>query len=264
MNARVLLVAALLLGSALTARAEMSILPDIIPTSDRSLATWEQRAPRLERELEAAGLLLGAPIFIRIFKASHELEMWIENTQGFQLFRTYRICEMSGELGPKLAEGDHQAPEGFYTVDADWLNPDSNFHLSFNIGFPNEFDRAHGRTGSLIMVHGGCASVGCFAMTDWRMEEIYILAEAALRSSQRQFDVHIFPFRMDEETLTRKRGSRWYSFWRNLQQGHDAFYQLGRPPVVSVVDGRYQFDLSESGPELEAVAAVTSSDKDST
>jgi murein L,D-transpeptidase YafK len=247
--------------SADRAAADMASLPEIIPTSDRSEAAWQRRAPFLEQELASAGLNLGAPIFIRVFKASRELELWMESDDGFKLFRSYRICEMSGELGPKLAEGDHQAPEGFYSVDASWLNPDSAFHLSFNIGFPNEFDRAHGRTGSLIMVHGGCASAGCFAMTDWRMEEIYILAEAALRSSQQRFDVHIFPFRMSEEKLSARRDSRWYDFWRNLQQGHDHFVEHSRPPQVSVVDGRYEFQAAE---QEGALVLATSSGTDST
>ena len=235
------LVLVLCAGLGMTARADMMRLPDIVPVSERSEIAWARRAAWLEEELETLGLKLGAPIFIRIFKASRELELYLENEAGFKLFRNYRICEMSGELGPKQAEGDHQAPEGFYSVSAEWLNPDSRFHLSFNIGYPNELDRQHGRTGSLIMVHGGCASVGCFAMTDWRMEEIYILAEAALRSSQLAFDVHIFPFRMKEKKLARHRDSPWYEFWRNLQQGHDHFDHHGRPPEVAVDNGRYLF-----------------------
>lgn len=224
-------------------------LPEIIPTSERSEAVWERRAPFLEAELEAAGLKLGAPIFIRVFKASRELELYVENDSGFRLFRTYRICGMSGGVGPKLVEGDEQAPEGFYSVDADWLNPDSRFHLSFNIGYPNDFDRARGRTGSNIMVHGGCASVGCFAMTDWHMEEIYILAEAALRSSQRTFDVHVFPFRMTDEMLTANQESRWSLFWHTLKRGHDYFEQHGRPPRVVMHDGLYDFPQPGSGAE---------------
>lgn len=230
----------LAIGS-LPASADMAGLPDIISVSERSEATWQRRAASLSDELEAASLMLGAPIFIRIFKASRELELWVENAGGFKLFRTYRICEMSGELGPKLSEGDHQAPEGFYAVGPEWLNPESRFHLSFNIGYPNELDQAHGRSGSLIMIHGGCASVGCFAMTDRRMEEIYILAEAALRSSQQSFDVHIFPFRMNEAKLAGHRDSPWYDFWRNLKQGHDYFYQHRRPPEVMVDNGQYLF-----------------------
>lgn len=225
----------------LPARADMIPLPSIVPASERSETAWARRAPWLEAELESQGLSLGAPIFIRIFKASRELELYIENETGFKLFRNYPICEMSGEVGPKLAEGDHQAPEGFYSVSAEWLNPESRFHLAFNIGYPNELDRQHGRSGSLIMVHGGCASAGCFAMTDWRMEEIYILAEAALRSSQQAFDVHIFPFRMQDAKLEHHRDSPWYEFWRNLQQGHDHFDQHGRPPKVAVDGGRYRF-----------------------
>lgn len=217
------------------------IVPDIIPTSERSEAAWERRAPFLQTQLEAQGLRLGAPIFIRIFKASRELEVHIQGDEGFQLFRNYRICNISGELGPKLVRGDEQAPEGFYMVDADWLNPNSQFHLSFNIGYPNDFDRARGGTGSAIMIHGGCSSRGCFAMTDTRMEEIYTLAEAALRHSQQAFPVHVFPFRMTTEALQEHRDSPWYDFWTNLKRGHDFFYTEGRPPRVVVHSDRYWF-----------------------
>jgi murein L,D-transpeptidase YafK len=223
------------------ARAEMMALPDIVPVSARSQQAWERRSVALEAELGAAGLALGAPIFIRIYKASRELELFVQNHTRFQLFRSYRICEVSGELGPKRIEGDRQAPEGFYSVSAEWLNPESRFHLAFNIGYPNELDQQQGRSGSLIMVHGGCASIGCFAMTDSRMEEIYILAEAALRSSQRAFDVHIFPFRMSEEKLADHRNSPWYDFWRNLKLGHDHFEHHRQPPTVAVGNGRYIF-----------------------
>lgn len=214
-------------------------LPDTIPTSELSDDVYLSQAPKLEKALEEVGLMFGAPIYVRIFKTSRELELYMLNGDGFQLFRTYPICDVSGGLGPKLETGDEQAPEGFYTVSAEWLNPESLFHLSFNIGYPNGYDRSRGRTGSLIMVHGGCESKGCFAMTNRYIEEIYTLAEAALRHSQRRFDVHVFPFRMTDENMQSYRHSRWYDFWQEIKPGYDYFEEYGYPPYVRVNGGSY-------------------------
>lgn len=222
--------------------AQALSLPETVPTSELSDDVYLSQAPRLEKALEEEGLMFGAPIYVRVFKASRELELHVLNGDSFQLFRTYPICRISGGLGPKLEQGDEQAPEGFYSVSAEWLNPESIFHLSFNIGYPNTYDEARGRTGSLIMVHGGCESKGCFAMTNHYIEEIYTLAEAALRHSQRRFDVHVFPFRMTDENMHAYRHSSWYDFWRELKPGFDYFEAHGYPPHVRVNNGRYIID----------------------
>jgi murein L,D-transpeptidase YafK len=151
---------------------------------------------------------------------------------------------MSGRLGPKLAEGDAQAPEGFYEVTPRALNPNSAFHLSFNIGYPNAFDVANGRTGSWIMVHGGEASVGCFAMTDALVEEIYLVTEAALQKGQPAVPVHVFPFRMTEERMRAAGESEWLPFWENLREGHEHFELSHVPPVVRVEETHYVFDAT--------------------
>ena len=158
----------------------------------------------LKARLAAFGANAGAPVFIRIFKREFELEVWLRNGDRFQLFATYPVCRWSGELGPKLVEGDGQSPEGFYTVDRGAMNPASRWYRSFNLGFPNVLDRAHGRTGSLLMVHGGCSSVGCFAITDPGVGEIWRLMQAAHRAGQRLVHVHVFPFRMSEEALAQR------------------------------------------------------------
>ncbi|MDL2306581.1 murein L,D-transpeptidase [Desulfovibrio sp. OttesenSCG-928-C06] len=157
----------------------------------------------------------------------------------FRLFAVYPICAMSGTLGPKLKQGDKQAPEGFYAVGLRQFNPNSRFHLSFNIGYPNSYDRAHGRTGDFIMVHGNCVSAGCFAMTDRYIEEIYGLAEAALLSGQPFFRIHIFPFRLDRENLERHADSVWAEFWQMLKPGYDYFEQYKTPPDIIVRDKKY-------------------------
>ena len=156
---------------------------------------------RLPERLAEHGVTEGAPVFMRIFKREFELELWMKRDGVFHRFATYPICRWSGTLGPKFKTGDHQAPEGFYSVDASALNPNSNWFRSFNLGYPNAFDAANGRTGSLIMVHGGCASVGCFAMTNRQMGEIWQLVTAALNGGQKRFQVQVYPFRMTDDAL---------------------------------------------------------------
>lgn len=210
---------------------------------------------RLEERLDAQKLRLGAPVFIRIFKREFELELWIENGARYQLFATYPICRWSGRLGPKLAEGDHQSPEGFYSVDARALNPRSRWHRSFNLGFPNAFDKAHGRSGSFLMVHGGCSSVGCYAMTNPVIDEIWRLLTAALRRGQSRVQVHVFPFRMTEEALAARRDHASAGFWRQLKDGYDAFASTSRPPLVAVCRGRY-LAVAATTARLSTSAAV--------
>jgi murein L,D-transpeptidase YafK len=215
----------------------------IPPGAPRAAAAAANVRPGLELDLTAVGLIFGDPVFIRAFKDQNLLELFIRNrkTEKFDLFRTYPIAAASGTLGPKLAEGDGQVPEGFYFVTSGAMKPDSQFHLSFNIGFPNEYDRFHGRTGSVIMVHGNCISIGCLAMTDEKIEEIYTLCAAALDGGQAGFRVHIFPFRLCEEAIAKTVGDPNEDFWKNLREGYDHFEKIQVPPVVSVVDGRYHF-----------------------
>jgi murein L,D-transpeptidase YafK len=197
-------------------------------------------------ELTAKGLDQGAPVFIRLFKLEAEMEVWLQKASGgYQLFRTYPICNWSGDVGPKIKEGDKQAPEGFYVVNARQMNPNSKFYLSFNIGYPNAYDRAHGYTGSYLMVHGGCRSQGCYAITDEAIQELYILARDAFAKGQREFPVHAFPFRMTKEAMAFRAGHQWHDFWENLKLGHDLFEKNRVPPVVGVKDRRYVFFADE-------------------
>jgi murein L,D-transpeptidase YafK len=189
-----------------------------------------------------------APIFVRIFKEESELEVWKARDDGrFYHFKTYPICTWSGELGPKVAKGDKQAPEGFYTVNSDQMNPNSQYHLSFNIGYPNVYDRTHNRTGEALMVHGNCSSAGCYAMTDALMEEIYSIAREALKGGQKGFDVHAFPFRMTEANMAQHKTDRWYPFWATLKQGYDHFEKNRLPPGVAVCESRYVVNVSYRG-----------------
>lgn len=207
--------------------------------TDKVLSILNRVTPRLESELSVKGFRLGAPIFVRIFKLPGELEVWMERDGRYKLFKTYPICSFSGYPGPKRHEGDWQSPEGFYAVSATQMNPRSSYHLSFNIGYPNEYDRLQNRSGSNIMVHGNCSSRGCFAMNDYRMEEIYTLAHTALMNGQEEFAVHIFPFAMTPLNLTKFKTSPWIDFWKNLREGYDAFEQSRQVPEIQVSSGRY-------------------------
>ncbi len=213
------------------------------PANERAAKAAANVRPALERDLAAAGLHFGDPVFIRAFKKERQLELFVHNraTEKFKLFRTYKIAGMSGNSGPKLAEGDGQVPEGFYFVPPRAMNPNSDYHLSFNIGYPNEFDRAHQRTGSAIMVHGNRVSIGCLAMTDEKIEEIYTLCAAAHQTGQPYFRIHIFPFRMTDERIESLADPGTRDFWNNLKEGYDLFEKNRVPPEISVADGRYQF-----------------------
>lgn len=196
---------------------------------------------KLDQRLSEHGVALGAPVMIRIFKREFELELWMAREDGYHLFATYPICRFSGELGPKIREGDHQAPEGFYQVDAKALNPESRWHRSFNLGFPNLVDRAHARTGTFLMVHGGCSSVGCYAMTDGVIDEIWKIVTAALKAGQPRFQVQVYPFRLTQESLARYEGDPRVQFWRDLKTGSDLFETNWLPPRVHHCQGRYAF-----------------------
>ena len=191
-------------------------------------------------QLAKQGMTQEAPIFVRIFKEESQLEVWKQKDDGrFHHFKTYPICNWSGGLGPKVKEGDKQSPEGFYTVNAGQMNPNSQFHLSFNLGYPNTYDRVNGRTGAALMVHGDCRSAGCYAMTDALIEEIYALAREAFNGGQRAFHVHAFPFRMTEENMKRHSKNSWYGFWKTMKPGYDDFEKSRTLPRVYVCSKQY-------------------------
>ncbi|PIE74111.1 MAG: transpeptidase [Deltaproteobacteria bacterium] len=186
-------------------------------------------------------LSVGSPVLIRTFKKESQLELWVkkDHSEQYFLFRSYPICYYSGDLGPKLQQGDKMTPEGFYAVTRQRLQPNSRFHLALNIGYPNRYDRYHGRTGDLLMIHGACDAIGCFAMTNEQIEEIYYLVEQALLNGQAAVPVHAFPFQLNATNMTLHEGHRWFDFWQQLKQGYDYFNQNHTPPTIDVVDGRY-------------------------
>jgi murein L,D-transpeptidase YafK len=195
-------------------------------------------------EVERKDMTAESPILIRIFKQEAEFEVWKQDRSGkYALLKIYPICRWSGELGPKIRQGDRQAPEGFYAITPGQMNPNSSYHLSFNIGYPNAFDRAHERTGSALMVHGDCLSAGCYAMTDEQMSEIFALAREAFAGGQPSFQVQALPFRMNALNMARHRNNPNMPFWKNLKQGYDYFELTRQQPKVDVCEKRYVFNV---------------------
>src|SRR6476659_2795347 len=191
---------------------------------------------RLIAEMTARDMDLQSPILVRLFKQEAELEVWKQDRSGrFALLRTYPICRWSGDLGPKIEEGDRQAPEGFYTVTADLMNPNSHYH------------RAKGRSGASVMIHGDCASVGCYAMTDEQITEIYSLAREAFFGGQRSLQIQAYPFRMTPLNMARHRNSPHLAFWKVLKEGYDHFEVTQKEPKVAVCDQHYVFNAQTSG-----------------
>jgi murein L,D-transpeptidase YafK len=183
-----------------------------------------------------------SPVVVRVFKEEAELEVWKQDITGhFQILKTYPICRWSGDLGPKLQEGDRQAPEGFYTITPELMNPNSNYYLAINVGYPNSFDRANKRDGSLLMIHGDCSSSGCYAMTDEQISEIYSLARDSLLGRP-SFQVQAYPFRLTPANLARHRNSPSLAFWKMLKIGNDHFETTHLEPKVDVCNRLYVFD----------------------
>ena len=185
-----------------------------------SQATTDRVATARKNVQEELGEHFGKPVFIRIIKEDRDLELWVQAAdKSWRILKTYHIFGMSGDLGPKTAEGDKQAPEGFYRVYPRSMNPRSKFHLAFNIGYPNAYDRSLERTGSFIMVHGSILSIGCFAMTDARIEEIYTLVSEAFKAGTSYVPVQVYPFRMTPERMLEEQESEHYEFWQHLLPG---------------------------------------------
>lgn len=207
-------------------------------------------SPALVGQMAAAGFRPQDPVLIRIFKEESELEVWKQRADGrFGLLKTYPICRWSGKLGPKMKDGDRQAPEGFYYVSAGLMNPQSHYYRSFNLGFPNKLERALGYKGEALMVHGACSSSGCFAMTDQGVGEIYAVADKALSAGQKRFQVQAYPFRMTVANLSAHRNDPHMPFWQNLYEGYSYFESSHREPKVSACGGKYVFNRIFRGGE---------------
>ena len=207
-----------------------------------------QAADRLQEKLHTKGFHFGAPVHLMAYKREHLMELWLERNDGnFERFHTYDICNFSGTLGPKLQEGDRQTPEGFYEIMPQMLNPWSAFHLGVNLGFPNHYDQSKGRTGSLIAIHGGCSSIGCYAMGNRGVEEIYLIIEQAFLQGAQRATFAAYPFRPSEENLQAIQGHQWEEFWQNIFESHRHFEAKRRPPYYGIRKDRYLFTSYPQG-----------------
>ena len=202
--------------------------------------------------------LLGAPVYIQIFKQERKLELYAQLDGEFRLIGSYGICDFSGGLGNKRREGDFKSPEGFYNVKLNQLKPDSRFYRAINIGFPNQYDRNQGYSGNYLMIHGDCKSIGCYAMTNAYMDEIFTYVNAALRNGQQDISISIYPFRMTDSNMQRHRYSTYASFWQQLQPGYAYFAKYHQPPMVNVASGKYVMNSSPA-PVLASPEAASRS-----
>lgn len=216
-----------------------------------------QLPSRITDEMKAKGMERNSPIALRIFKEEGVLEIWKAKTNNrFDKIAEYQICAWSGRLGPKIKEGDRQAPEGFYPLSPYHLNPYSKYFLAINTGYPNRYDQANGRNGTNLMIHGACSSSGCYSMTDAQILEIYAFARDAFKGGQETVQLQAFPFRMTADNMARHQHSPHYEFWKMLKVGYDNFEVTKRPPEIGVCEKKYVFNQQvEEGKSLSATAA---------
>jgi murein L,D-transpeptidase YafK len=250
------IVRALLVSAALGAAVALSGCNtdgiSILPMSEKAARPLPEK---LVKEIESKGMDKESPILVRLFKEESELEVWKQDRTGrFALLKTYPICRWSGELGPKVREGDRQAPEGFYNITPGQMNPNSQYYLSFDLGYPNAYDRAYGRTGSQLMVHGDCSSRGCYSMTDEQISEIYALGRDSFFGGQKSFQVQAYPFRMTAQNFAKHRNNPNVAFWKMLKKGNDHFEVSGLEPKVNVCEKRYVFDAEAPGGSSRALS----------
>jgi murein L,D-transpeptidase YafK len=212
-----------------------------LPDSQRAIDVRSRVWPRLQKELIDKGFKEGAPIYIWLFKDEDALEVWMKSGVKYKLFRKYEICYYSGNLGTKIRSGDNKSPEGFYTIKPKQLNPVSNYYLAINIGYPNKVEQLKGYTGDAIMVHGHCASIGCYAMTDPRMEEIYTLVYKAFENGQRKINLDIFPFKTDDAHMEFYSHQPYLAFWKTLKPGYEKFEKTHMPVDYLIKGKDYSF-----------------------
>lgn len=222
---------------------------DKVPTTARARLITQNAGERLRGELDDLGLGLGDPVHLRVFKEESELELWMKSAHEphYALFKVFRLTHCAGKPGPKLREGDGQAPEGFYVASPGSMRPDTKHHLGIDLGYPNDYDKYHGFTGSDLMLHGGVNAAGAYALSPKDMEEVYTLVEAGLEDGQKRLLINVLPFRMTDKRMDRawKENSSSLDFWVNLKEGYDFFENVRLPPMVKIESGRYVFRLEE-------------------
>jgi murein L,D-transpeptidase YafK len=219
-----------------------------LPATERSRAIVEASLAHLTAELAPMGLKPGDPVFFRAFKEESEFEIWMKPGQDphYVLFKVHRLAASAGQAGPKLREGDGQAPEGFYSATASSMRPETRHYLGIDLGYPNDYDREKGRTGSDLLIHAGGGAGGAYALSPETMSEVYALADAAFRGGQREVAIHLFPFRLTDARMDKvwAKPSRWTDEWMNLKEGYDFFENVRLPPRVEVEEERYGFRIA--------------------
>ncbi|MET3650080.1 murein L,D-transpeptidase family protein [Phyllobacterium ifriqiyense] len=231
---------------------------DLVPNGANT-----QLPAKLVQSMKTKGMTATSPIMFRIFKEENVLEVWKRKDNGrYDIVTSYQICKWSGKLGPKFIEGDRQAPEGYYAVRPAHMNPKSSYYLSFNTGFPNALDRALGRTGANLMVHGACSSSGCYSMTDGQVAQIYAFARDAFKGGQESIQLQAYPFRMTAANMARYKDDPNYAFWKNLKEGYDHFEITKVPPKVDVCEKKYVFNhTSDPNAPIAATSTCPPSDQ---
>ncbi|MBZ4416495.1 murein L,D-transpeptidase family protein [Myxococcus sp. RHSTA-1-4] len=208
----------------------------------RVASARKSKAPVVAGLFKAAGVAWPPEqMYVRAFKHERELEVWAGAKAGpLVKVKTYPFCAASGELGPKRQRGDLQVPEGFYTIDL--FNPWSDYHLSMRVSYPNEADKRHKTAadpGGNIFVHGDCVSIGCIAIEDEPIQELYLMVLDTREKTKRNVPIHIFPRRLDDKGMKALEGGRsstdpLVAFWRSLQPAYTFFEEARHLPVTSV------------------------------
>jgi murein L,D-transpeptidase YafK len=216
-------------------------IDDLSPKANKPLPA------KIVAKMKAKGMEKNSPIYFRLFKDEHVVEVWKQKVNGkFEMIQNYNICAWSGTLGPKYKEGDRQAPEGFYAIKAPQMNPASQYYLSINTGFPNTYDRAHGRTGAHLMLHGACSSSGCYSLTDDNISEVFAFARDAFAGGQQEIILEALPFRMTPEKMALYSKHKDFAFWQMIKEGYDYFELTKTPPKVGFCEKKYAFNKPEA------------------
>ncbi len=207
---------------------------------------------RMSALMQEKGVAQNSAVLIRTYKKEAEFEIWKMKPDGrYTHLKTFPMCRWSGQLGPKMAEGDRQVPEGFYKITPGQMNPRSEYYLSFNVGYPNAYDRAHGASGGSIFVHGACSSAGCFSMTDEQIDQIYAVAREAFNGGQQAIQMQSYPFKMNAENLAKYRNDPNIGFWSQLKEGADNFEVSKQDVNVGVCGRHYVFNTTTPASHMD-------------
>ncbi len=231
------------LGLLCSVRAQLSFV-DYQKSYPRVASAIKLKEDSLRQQFALAGLTWPVKqIYIRSFKYDSQLEVWVRNNnkESFKLFKTYKVCAMAGNLGPKRMEGDYQVPEGLYYINE--FNPNSNYHLALGLNYPNASDRILSdslRPGGDIYIHGSCVSVGCIPVTNNEVEELYVITSYAKNNGQDFIPVHVFPVKYNQKRsfeylkTSAKNNPALEKFAIQLKAMFDRFEETKQLPIVMI------------------------------